>query len=99
MTASLKPILAPRSIALAGVSSRPDSLSIKLLDNLLASGFTGRIYPVNPRASSIRELPCYPSVTAIGAPVDLAVLMVPRDLVIPTVDECLAAGVGGVVVI
>jgi len=99
VTASLKPILAPRSIALAGVSSRPDSLSIKLLDNLLASGFTGRIYPVNPRASSIRELPCYPSVTAIGAPVDLAVLMVPRDLVIPTVDECLAAGVGGVVVI
>lgn len=72
---------------------------MKLLDNLLASAFKGEIFPVNPRASSIRELPCYPSVTAIPAPVDLAVVMVPRDLVIPTVDECLAAGVGGVVVI
>ncbi len=99
MTTSLRPILAPRSIALAGVSSRPDSLSIKLLDNLLASGFTGDIFPVNPRASTIRELPCFPSVAAIGAPVDLAVLMVPRDLVLPTVDECLQANVGGVVVI
>lgn len=99
MATSLTPILAPRSIALAGVSSRPDSLSIKLLDNLIAAGFTGDIFPVNPRSSSIRELPCFPSVTAIGAAVDLAVLMVPRDLVIPTVDECLTAGVGGVVVI
>jgi len=99
VTTSLRPILAPRSIALAGVSSRPDSLSIKLLDNLLAAGFKGEIFPVNPRASTLRELPCYPSVAAIGAPVDLAVLMVPRDLVLPTVDECLEANVKGVVVI
>lgn len=99
VTTSLKPILAPRSIALAGVSSRPDSLSIKLLDNLIASGFRGDIFPVNPRSSSIRELPCFPSVAAIGTPVDLAVLMVPRHLVMPTVEECLQAHVGGVVVI
>lgn len=96
---SLTPILAPRSIALVGVSSRPDSLSMKLLDNLLAAGFRGDIFPVNPRASSIREVPCFPSVSAIPSPADLAVLMVPRDLVMATVEECLAAGVKGVVVI
>ena len=99
MITSLRPILQPRSIALAGVSSRPDSLSIKLLDNLLAAGFTGEIFPVNPRASTIRGLPCFPSLAAIGTPVDLAVLMVPRHLVLPTVDECLQANVKGVVVI
>ena len=72
---------------------------MKLLDNLLAAGFTGDIWPVNPRASTIRDLPCVPTVAAIGAPVDLAVLMVPRDHVVPSVDECLQANVRGVVVI
>lgn len=96
---SLQPLLAPRSIALVGVSSRPDSLSIKLLDNLLAAGYTGRIVPINPRAGEIRGVRCLPSLGAVEGGVDLAVLMVPRDAVLAAVDECVSIGVGGVVVI
>ncbi len=99
MTGPLEPILRPRTLAVLGASSRPDSLSGRLLGNLLAAGYTGTIYPVNPKAASVASLPCYPSVGALPARPDLAVVMVPRDAALATVDECLAAGVGGIVVI
>jgi acetate---CoA ligase (ADP-forming) len=96
---SLERILAPRSVAVVGVSSKPESLSGRLLANLRSAGFAGGIYPINPRAAAIAGLPCYPVIAAAPAPVDLAVIMVPRDAVLGAIDECIAAGVGGVVVI
>ncbi len=99
MRSSLERILAPRSVAVVGVSSKPESLSGRLLANLGTAGFTGGIYPVNPRATSISGLACYPTVASLPEPVDLAVIMVPRDAVVAAVDDCLAAGAGGVVVI
>lgn len=86
-------------MAVLGVSSKAESLSGKLLENIFNAGFTGAVYPVNPKARAIRGYPCVPSVSEIGAPVDLAVVMVPRDAVLPSVDECLKLGVGGLVVI
>lgn len=99
MHSSLERILAPRSVAVVGVSSRAESLSGLLFTNLKAAGFAGGIYPINPKAATIAGLPCYPAIGAAPAPVDLAVIMVPRDAVLAAIDECIAAGVGGVVVI
>ena len=99
MTASLAAILRPRSLAVIGVSSRTESLSGKLLSNLLAAGYRGAIYPVNPKAHEILGLRCFPSVSALPAPADLAIVMVPRDAVLAAVDECIAAGVKGLIVI
>ncbi|MEW6336948.1 MAG: acetate--CoA ligase family protein [Acidobacteriota bacterium] len=99
MAGSLDRILAPRSLAVVGVSSRAESLSGRLLANLFNAGFTGPVYPVNPRAGAVRGLRCYPSVAAIPESVDLALLMVPRDAVLETVEDCLGAGARGLVVI
>ncbi len=99
MTQRLQAVLSPRSIAVVGVSSRPESLSGRLLDNLLAFGYAGRVYPVNPKADEIRSLRSYPTVTAIPERVDLAVLMVPRHVAMAAVEDCIEADVGGVVVI
>jgi acyl-CoA synthetase (NDP forming) len=96
---SLRRILEPRSVAVVGVSSRADSLSGRLLANLHSGGFTGALYPVNPKAAEIQGLPCYSAIGVIPGGVDLALLMVPRDAALAAVDECVAAGVGGVVVI
>jgi acetyl coenzyme A synthetase (ADP forming)-like protein len=95
----LAAILRPRSLAVIGVSARAESLSGKLLSNLLAAGYRGEIYPVNPKASEILGLKCYPSAGALPAAPELAIVMVPRDGVLAAVDECVAAGVQGVVVI
>lgn len=95
----LDAIFSPRSIAVIGASRRRDSLGFRLLHNLVTNEFSGAIFPVNPQAAAIHSLKCYPSMAAIPDEVDLAVIMVPRDRVQAAVDECLAKGVGGLVVI
>src|SRR4030042_2647943 len=92
-------MLRPRSLAVVGASSRAESLSGRLLGNLVAAGFTGAVYPVNPRAERVGPFKCYPSLRAIPDAVDLAVVMVPKDAGEPSIDECLSVGVKGVVVI
>ena len=96
---SLDPIFAPRSVAVIGASRNRESIGWALLDNLISRRFEGPIFPVNPHAESVHSLKCYPSVSEIPDPVDLAVVLVPRPLVEDVVDECLERGVRGLVVI
>jgi acetyl coenzyme A synthetase (ADP forming)-like protein len=96
---SLHAFLTPRSVALVGASRRPHTIGGALLANLKRAGFPGAIYPVNPKAKEIDGLAAYPSVSAIGAAVDLAVIAVPARLVETVVTDCARAGVRGVVVI
>jgi acetyl coenzyme A synthetase (ADP forming)-like protein len=95
----LDPIFSPRSVAVVGASRSRDSLGWAILHNLVTSEFAGSIYPVNPHARAIHSLRCYPSLAAIPDPVDLVMVVVPKAHVEAVVDEGLAAGVGGFVVI
>jgi acetyl coenzyme A synthetase (ADP forming)-like protein len=95
----LDAIFAPRSIAVIGASRRRDSIGFALLHNLVVNQFEGAIFPVNPHARSIHSLRCYASVADIPDPIDLAVVMVPREAVQEVVEQCLARGVRGLVVI
>lgn len=96
---SLDPIFSPRSVAVIGASRNRESIGFALLHKLVVNEFAGTIFPVNPFAASIHSLKAYPSITAIPDPVDLAVIVVPRDLVAGVIDECLEKGVRGLVVI
>ncbi len=96
---ALDPILRPRSIAVIGASRQPNTIGWQILDNLLRAGFQGPVYPVNPKAIAIHSIPAYPSVQAIGAPVDLGVIVVPKEHVLQVAEQCLEAGVRGLVVI
>jgi acyl-CoA synthetase (NDP forming) len=95
----LDPIFSPHAVAVVGASRRRESLSFRLIHNLVVNEFSGVIFPVNPQASAIHSLKCYPTVAAIPDPVDLAVIMVPRDKVQGLVEECVAKGVKGMIVI
>ncbi|MGB3563670.1 MAG: acetate--CoA ligase family protein [Thermoanaerobaculia bacterium] len=96
---SLDPIFSPRNVAVIGASRNRSSLGFALLHNLVMSQFTGAIFPVNPKATVIHSLKAYPSVGEVPDPVDLAVVMVPQPAVQGVVEECIAAGVKGLVVI
>jgi acetyl coenzyme A synthetase (ADP forming)-like protein len=96
---SLRTIFEPRSIAVIGASRRQDTIGYTILDSLLANGYTGAVYPVNPRADVVHSMRAYPSVGALPGPVDLAVIVVPKELVLQVAEECGAAGVRGLVVI
>jgi acetyltransferase len=99
MLSPLDAIFRPRSIAVVGASRRADTIGYQIVDNLLRHGYTGVVYPVNPKASAIHSVQAYPTVGAIPGEVDLAVVVVPKDSVLHVVDECGAKGVKSLVVI
>ncbi|MFC5062855.1 GNAT family N-acetyltransferase [Actinomycetospora atypica] len=96
---SVANVLRPRSVAVVGASADPMKLGHVVLRNLLGSGFTGPVYPVNPEARSVRGVRAYPTVLDIPDDVDLAVLAVPPEEVGGVVDGCLAKGVKALVVV
>ena len=95
----LDPLFSPRSIAVVGASRRRDSIGFSIVDNLIVNRFDGAVYPVNPSADSIHSLRAYPTIGSIPDPVDLAVIVVPRQHVLAAVEEAIAKGVRGLVVI
>jgi acetate---CoA ligase (ADP-forming) len=96
---SIRPFLNPSSVAVVGASPRPRTIGNALLVNLKRCGFTGALYPVHPAAREIEGLRAYPRISAIGAPVDLAVVAVPVRAVEEVVTDASRAAVRGIVVI
>jgi acetyl coenzyme A synthetase (ADP forming)-like protein len=99
MPGSLDPILRPRSVAVIGASRNSRTIGSQIVANLVQGGFTGPVYPVNPSARAIHALPAWRSVGAVPEPPDLAVIVVPKEAVQAVAEECVAAGVRGLVVI
>lgn len=99
IAASILPIFYPRSIAVVGASRTPGSIGARLFDNLLHHGFSGVVYPVNPKTDVVRSVRTYPSLSAIPGDVDLAIIAVPAAAVLDVVRDCAEKGVRGLVVI
>ncbi|WP_334143772.1 bifunctional acetate--CoA ligase family protein/GNAT family N-acetyltransferase [Rhabdothermincola sp.] len=97
--ASIRRMLCPRSVAVIGASHEPGTIGYHLFLNVLAGGFAGPAYPVNPSSPHVASVPTYPSVLDIPGEVDLAVIAVPAASVPAVVDQCVAKGVKGLVVI
>ena len=97
--ASLDRLFAPASVAVIGASSDRTKIRGILLEQLRAGGYKGAIYPVNPGTSEIGGLRCYPTIGAIGAPVDLAIVAIPTENVMPTLEACAVAGVAHALVL
>jgi acetyltransferase len=95
----LDPIFRPRSVAVIGASRQPASIGRELIRNLIDFEYTGKIFPVNPKAASVASMKCYRRVLDIPDEVDLAVLVVPRGLVPGALRECGRKGVKGIVTI
>src|SRR5512132_260703 len=98
-TAAMRAFLGPHSVAVIGASRRRGTVAGELFHNLLAAGFNGPVYPVNPKAPVVQSVLAYPSVLEVPGPVDLAVLVVPAPLVVPAARECAGKGVRAIVVI
>jgi acetate---CoA ligase (ADP-forming) len=98
-SAALRKLLEPASVAVIGASRRRGTVGGELFHNLLAAGFTGPVYPVNPKAASVQSVAAYATVEDIPGPVDLAVLAVPAAEVVPVARACAAKGVGALIVV
>ncbi|MFH1039402.1 MAG: CoA-binding protein [PVC group bacterium] len=88
-----------RSVAIVGASANPEKLGYEILNNLINMGYEGPIYPINPKADEILGLKAYPSLSAVGRPIDLIGVIVPGKLAPGVIEEAGRLGVKGAVVI
>lgn len=97
--AAVTHLLAPTSVAVIGASRRAGSIGAAVVHNLIANGYRGSLYPVNPEATEIEAVRAFPSVLAIPGDVEMAVITVPAALVSMVARDCAEKGVRGLVVI
>ena len=95
----MRKFLEPESVALIGVPRQSGPGSYNNAETMLRYGYRGRIYPINPNAAEICGLKTYAAIGDVKDPVDLAVISVGRDRVLPMVENCIRAGVKRIVII
>ncbi len=100
MTTPLQQIFDARSVAVVGASRDPFKAGHQVVRTLLAVGYLGRVYPVNPNENEILGLPCYGSIAEIKEPLDLVVICLPGKAAITVMEEAERRGdVKGAVVL
>ena len=95
----LDSFFAPDSIALIGASRDLEKIPGRLLSMLRKNEYPGKIYPINPNYPDIDGLKCYKSIADVGAPIDLAIVIIPARAVLGALEQCAAAGVKNAVII
>src|SRR3979409_2418195 len=95
----LDSLFAPDSIALIGASRDLEKIPGRLLSMLRKNEFPGKIFPINPNYGDIDGLKCYPAISDVGQPIDLAIVIIPARAVLPALEQCAAAGVKHAVII
>ncbi|MBY6156609.1 acetate--CoA ligase family protein [Pseudooceanicola nitratireducens] len=93
MTRTLSALLAPSSLALVGASDDATRIGGRPLRYLREAGFTGRIYPVNPKRDSVQGLPAFADIAALPEVPDTAILALPASATLSAVQACADGGV------
>lgn len=96
---NLRAFFHPNSIAVIGASEKSGKLGHEILKNLKDGGFPGKLYPINPKSTSILDFACFKNVKDIRDPVDLAVIIIPARMVPQAIADCGAKGVGAAIII
>jgi acetate---CoA ligase (ADP-forming) len=93
----LEPLLSPRSVAIVGASEQ-SWYGRLVLQNLKACGFTGDIYPINPKYDEIFGIKAYPSLISVGKPIDCVIVTIAKNRVLDVVEETAAIGTHAAVI-
>ncbi|MCC7264291.1 MAG: acetate--CoA ligase family protein [Candidatus Latescibacteria bacterium] len=96
---ALKSLFEPNAIAVIGASRREGSVGHSVFKNLLMNGYTGTLYPINPKNPSIMGVKCHQSVMDIEEAVDMAVIAIPAAGVSGVIDECARKGIHSAIVL
>jgi acetate---CoA ligase (ADP-forming) len=91
-------MLEARSVAVVGASARPDSPGRQMVHQLLAGGFKGDVYPVNPRHREVLGLRCFARIGDVPASPDLVLLGVPNAVLEDELRNAAAARAGAAVI-
>jgi len=89
----------PLSVAMVGASASPEKMGGRRWKTLVEGGFTGPLYPINPKANEVRGHRAYKTIRDVPGPVDLAVVVVAPEQVPAVVGDCASLGARNVVII
>lgn len=95
----LRSLIHPNSIAVIGASKTPGKIGYAVIENIKASGYTGEVYPINPKEPEVAGYKAYPNVRDVGKPIDVAVFCVPAGASLAVAEDCGKAGVKHLIVI
>ena len=96
--ASLDALVRPRSVAVIGASDEPARIGGRPIAYMKERGFEGALWPVNPRRERVQGLPAFASVEALPAAPDVAIIAVPAENAIATLDSLGQKGCRAVIV-
>lgn len=94
---NLDSFVAPRSVAIVGASTNRNKIGAAPIRYLQEFGYEGNIFPVNPTVETLQGLRCYPTLAAIGRPIDLVIFAIPAERAMAALEDAIAAGVKNVV--
>lgn len=89
----------PETICVAGASTKEKSIGYELLRTIKNYGYKGKIFPVNPKAGEILGFKCYRSIDEITNPIDLGIVVVPKQFAEETIDALLMKTTGSIILI
>ena len=98
-SSGLDVFLNPGSVAVIGASERPGSWGSFIMGGLLSRSYSGKIYPVNPRADQVFGIPAFKDIREINESIDLAVCAIPEKFLEETIKACGQKGVKGITII
>lgn len=84
----LRTLFSPKSVAVIGASERANAVGEIVFRNMLESGYTGLLYPVNPAHQEVQGRRAYATIEDIGAPVELAVICTEAETVPDIIEAC-----------
>ncbi len=96
---SFKEFFCPDSVAVIGAAREEGKVGRTIFDNIIDSGFKGKIFPVNPKASEINGHKCYASMLDLPQDVELAVIVIPAKSISKILEECSEKGVRYAIII
>ena len=85
---NIKYFFEPGSLAIIGASKDKNKIGHAVLQNVIAGGYTGKIYPVNPGGGEIEGIPVFRSILSINNPIDMVCIALPSALVYDTIVQC-----------
>ena len=95
----LRPLFEPESVALVGATERAGKVGATVMQNLLAAGFRGELFAVNPKYRAVAGVPCVASLEQLPRAVDLAIVVTPPATVPGIVEQCGRAGIPAAVIV
>ena len=97
MAGNLQKFFEPKSVVVVGASSVPRKPGNDVIRNILANGYPGKLYLVNPKGGEIMGIKAYPSIQDLPEGIDQAIIILPASANPQAVRECAAKGIKAIV--